>query len=204
MKWDFMSQPVAVASAMVSRTGMMWFLLTCFAASDRKLRMSIIVCAIVQIVANMVTIVQIIVQCGPNPYQSADRVQYFKYMWTPLPADGSVVCQSPSVQTTVGFVQGGTYLIYDTRIVLQGYINPVLIGFNTIIDFFLATLAAIELWQFFLRTLHREPNVTFWSQFRKINSTVRSRRIWQTLTLSGPLILSGAASIVKTYVCSQS
>lgn len=109
MKWDFMSQPVAVASAMVSRTGMMWFLLTCFAASDRKIRMSIIVCAFVQIVANMVTIVQIIVQCGPNPYQPADRVQYFKYMWTPLPADGSVICQSPSVQTTVGFVQGGMY-----------------------------------------------------------------------------------------------
>jgi hypothetical protein len=58
----------------------------------------------------------------------------------------------------------------------------------------------VELWQFFLRTLNREPNVSFWSQFRKINSTVRSRRIWQTLTLSGPLILSGAASIVKTYV----
>lgn len=104
-----MSQPIAVASAMVSRTGMMWFLLTCFAASDRKIRMSIIVCAFVQIVANMVTIVQIIVQCGPSPYQPANRVQYFKYMWTPLPADGSVKCQSPSVQTTVGFVQGGMY-----------------------------------------------------------------------------------------------
>lgn len=83
------------------------------------------------------------------------------------------------VQTTVGFVQG---------------------GFNTIIDFFLAVLAAMELWQFFLRTLHRDPNISFWSQFRKINSTVRSRRIWQTMTLCGPLILSGAASIIKTYV----
>ncbi|KAJ5112054.1 hypothetical protein N7532_000099 [Penicillium argentinense] len=178
MKWDFMSQPIAVASAMISRTGMMWFLLTCFAASDRRLRLSIIVCAIIQIVANMVTIVQIIVQCGPNPYAPADRVKYFKYMWTPLPADGSVVCQSPSVQTTVGFVQG---------------------GFNTVIDFYLGVLAAVELWQFFLRTLHRDPNLSFWSQFRKINGTVRSRRIWQTITLSGPLLLSGAASIVKTY-----
>lgn len=198
MKWDFISQPIAVSSAMVSRTGMMWFLLTCFSASDRKIRVSIIICAIVQIVANMVTVVQIIVQCGPNPYQAvcfsasllgesmadpiqSDRVMYFKYMWTPLPEDGSVVCQSPSVQTTVGFVQG---------------------GFNTVIDFFLAVLAAVELWQFFLRTLHRDHNLSFWSQFRKINSTVRSRRIWQTLTLSGPLLLSGAASIVKTYVSS--
>ncbi|KAJ5248627.1 hypothetical protein N7468_000078 [Penicillium chermesinum] len=178
LRWDFISQPLAVSSAMISRTGMMWFLLTCFSASDIRLRASIIICAIVQIVANMVTVVQIVVQCGPNPYRTANRLLYFKYMWTPLPADGSVVCQSPSVQTTVGFVQG---------------------GFNTVIDFFLAALAAMELWQFFIRTLHNDPNLSVWSQFRKINRTVRSRRIWQTLTLSGPLLLSGAASIVKTY-----
>ncbi|KAJ5827824.1 hypothetical protein N7447_004587 [Penicillium robsamsonii] len=179
MKWDFISQPLAVTSAMISRAGMMWFLLTCFAASDKKIRKSIIICAVVQVVVNMVTIVQIIVQCGPNPYQTTDRVQYFHYMWTPLPEDGSVKCQSPAVQTTIGFVQG---------------------GFNTAIDFFLAVLAAVELWQFFLRTLHRNPNMTFWSQFCKISGTVRSRRVWQTITLSGPLILSGCASIVKTYV----
>lgn len=70
MKWDFISQPIAVASAMVSRTGMMWFLLTCFASSNRKIRVSIVVCALIQIVVNMVTIVQIIVQCGPNPYHA--------------------------------------------------------------------------------------------------------------------------------------
>ncbi|KXG51696.1 uncharacterized protein PGRI_090890 [Penicillium griseofulvum] len=194
MKWDFLSQPMAVTSAMISRAGMMWFLLTCFAASDKKIRKSIIICAVIQVIVNMVTIVQIIVQCGPNPYQTvgtlllsalpilissqANRVQYFHYMWTPLPEDGSVQCQSPAVQTTVGFVQG---------------------GFNTVIDFFLALLAAVELWQFFLRTLHGDPNTTFWSQFCKISATVRSRRIWQTITLSGPLILSGCASIVKTY-----
>ncbi|KAF7713418.1 Uncharacterized protein PECH_001573 [Penicillium ucsense] len=177
MKYDFYSQPLAVAAAMVSRTGMMWFLLTCFAASDKKIRISIIVCAVVQIVVNMVTIVQILVQCGPNPYFATNRVLYFKYMWTPLPSDGSVVCQSPDVQTTVGFVQG---------------------GFNTVIDWILAVIAGVELWQFFIRTLHRE-NLSFWSQFKRINSTVRSRRIWQTLTLCGPLLLSGAASIIKTY-----
>jgi hypothetical protein len=76
----------------------------------------------------------------------------------------------------------------------------ILPGFNTVIDYFLAVLAAVELWQFFLRTLHRNPETSFWSQFCKISATVRSRRIWQTITLSGPLILSGCASIVKTYV----
>jgi hypothetical protein len=28
-------------------------------------------------------------------------------MWDPLPTDGSVVCQAPTVQATVGYVQGG-------------------------------------------------------------------------------------------------
>ncbi|KAJ5772776.1 hypothetical protein N7457_007672 [Penicillium paradoxum] len=178
MKWDFISQPLAVTSAMISRTGMMWFLLNCFAASDKKIRQSIVVCAVVQLLVNMVTIVQIIVQCGPNPYHTANRVPYFKYMWTPLPEDGSVKCQSPTVQTTIGFVQG---------------------GLNTAIDLVLAILAAVELWQFFLRTLHRNPNVSVWTQFCRISGSVRSRRIWQTITLCGPLLLSGCASIVKTY-----
>jgi hypothetical protein len=83
---------------------------------------------------------------------------------------------------------------------LNSRLIAVFTGFNTVIDFFLALLAAVELWQFFLRTLHGNPNTTFWSQFCKISATVRSRRIWQTITLSGPLILSGCASIVKTYV----
>ncbi|KAJ5260781.1 hypothetical protein N7505_009131 [Penicillium chrysogenum] len=180
MKWDFLSQPLAVASAMVSRAGMMWFLLTCFAASDKKIRLSIIICAVVQVVVNMVTIVQIIVQCGPNPYQTVGILlcNTSTICGHHSPEDGSVKCQSPTVQTTVGFVQG---------------------GFNTVIDYFLAVLAAVELWQFFLRTLHRNPETSFWSQFCKISATVRSRRIWQTITLSGPLILSGCASIVKTY-----
>ena len=118
-------------------------------------------------------------------------------MWTEMPADGSVKCQSPSVQTTVGFVQGG---VLFTNPEFSDEARLTVLGFNSVIDFFLGVLAAVELWQFFLRTLHRDPNLTFWSQFRKINSTVRSRRIWQTITLSGPLLLSGAASIVKTYV----
>ncbi|EED15929.1 hypothetical protein TSTA_010470 [Talaromyces stipitatus ATCC 10500] len=179
LRWDYASQPCAVAAAMISRTGMMWFLLSCFANSNRRLRISIIVCMIIQIVVNSITIVQIVVQCGPNPYHADDRTRYFHYMWDPLPADGSVKCQSPTVQTTIGYVQG---------------------GFNTIIDLYLAGISAFELWQFFIQTLQRNPGVSVWVQFSKINPSVRSRRIWQTLTLSGPLVLSGAASIVKTYL----
>lgn len=77
------------------------------------------------------------------------------------------------------------------------------VGFNTVIDFALSGFLAFELWQFFLRTLDRNPRVSMLTQFLKINPSVRSRRIWQTLMLSGPLVLSGVASIVKTYVRRQ-
>ncbi|GAM37335.1 hypothetical protein TCE0_023r07175 [Talaromyces pinophilus] len=178
LRYDFASQPCGMF-ALILEVGMMWFLLSCFANSNRRLRISIIICMIVQIVVNSITIVQIVVQCGPNPYYATDRTKYFHYMWDPLPPDGSVKCQSPHVQTTIGFVQG---------------------GFNTIIDMYLAGISAFELWQFFIQTLQRNPGVSVWAQFSKINPNVRSRRIWQTLTLSGPLVLSGAASIVKTYL----
>lgn len=54
---------------MVSRAGMTWFLYQCFANSDRRLRLTIIVCMMVQIIVNSVTIVQIVIQCGPHPYR---------------------------------------------------------------------------------------------------------------------------------------
>ncbi len=71
---------------------------------------------------------------------------------------------------------------------------------NTVVDFSLACVSAFELWQYFFKTLHRTPNVLALSQFRKLDKPVRSRRLWQTLILSGLLVLSGVASIVKTIV----
>ena len=120
-------------------------------------------------------------------------------MWDTIPDDGSVKCQSPSVQMTIGFVQGGN----DTRaLFLIRYTNG-LLGFNTAFDLFLAAVAAIEVWQFFIQSDNRKPGMSAWSHFRRISSSVRSRWIWQTATFSGPLLFAAAASIVKTYVCAQ-
>ena len=99
-------------------------------------------------------------------------------MWDPLPTDGSVICQDPSVQAAIGFTQG---------------------AFNTIIDFSLAYLSAFELWQILFRS-STHHNTSFITRFRELDRTTRSRRLWQTATLSGPLVLSGVASIVKTYL----
>lgn len=200
MKWDFASQPVgkssvcspehrlhhiltiafaAVAASMISRSGMMWFLYQCFGLNNTKTKRFIILCMIIQVVVNSFTILQIVLQCGPNPYRLVDRTAYFHYMWDPLPLDGSVTCQPPSVQATIGFVQG---------------------AFNTTVDFSLAYVSAFELWQFMFRTKSHSAPASLLTRFRNLDKSTRSRRLWQTATLCGPLVLSGVASIIKTYL----
>lgn len=73
-------------------------------------------------------------------------------------------------------------------------------GVNATVDFLLAAIAVIEIWQFFFQVLRQNPGVSFWSQFRDISGSVRVRRALQTLAISGILLLAGAASIVKAYV----
>ncbi|KAF4167372.1 hypothetical protein CNMCM6936_005329 [Aspergillus lentulus] len=181
LKNEFVSQPLAVTASMLSRSGMMCFLYTCFSSVDKQIRLSIIVCMAIQVMVNSVTVVQIIVQCGPNPYHAVNRVSYFHYMWDNPPADGTVVCQSPAVQTTIGFVQG---------------------GFNTTIDFFLTALSAVQLWRYTIRATDSTPaqHKPLFGRIRRMPRQALFRRIWQTVSLSGPLLLSGIASIVKTYL----
>ncbi|GFF87549.1 hypothetical protein IFM53868_05184 [Aspergillus udagawae] len=181
LKNEFISQPLAVTASMLSRSGMMCFLYMCFSSVDKHIRVSILVCMAIQVVVNSVTAIQIIVQCGPNPYHASNRVSYFHYMWDDLPADGSVVCQSPLVQTTIGFVQG---------------------GFNTAIDFFLTALSAVQLWRYTIRATDSAPSQhkPLFSRIRRMSRQALLRRLWQTVSLSGPLLLSGIASIVKTYL----
>lgn len=61
----------------------------------------------------------------------------------------------------------------------------------------------MQLWQFSIRTVDHTPegSNSFLSRFKRMPRQAKKRRIWQTVVLSGPLALSGCASIVKTYVC---
>jgi len=116
-------------------------------------------------------------------------------MWDALPADGSVKCQSPSVQMMIGFIQGGIYTassLWNSLLTMAGV--------NATVDFLLAAIAAVEIWQFFFRELQQNPGVSFWSQFRDISGSVRVRWALPTVVISGLLLLAGDASIVKAYV----
>jgi hypothetical protein len=125
-------------------------------------------------------------------------------MWDNLPADSSVVCQSPQVQTTIGFVQGGMTSSY----ILRYFCTPTnrLPGFNTTIDFFLTALSAVQLWRYTIMATDSAPSqhTPLFSRIRRMSRQALLRRLWQTVSLSGPLLLSGIASIVKTYVRNKS
>ncbi|KAM0106995.1 hypothetical protein ACP6JB_007407 [Aspergillus fumigatus] len=147
LKNEFISQPLAVTASMLSRSGMMCFLYTCFSSIDKQIRLSIIVCMAIQVVVNSVTIIQIVVQCGPHPYHAVrDALSSFLAI-----ADR---CNS-------------------------------LVGMNRPIE---ATDAA--------PAKHKLP----FSRIRRMPRQALFRRIWQTISLSGPLLISGIASIVKTYL----
>lgn len=107
MKWDWYSAPLAVAAVSLSRTGVMCFLYACFAKSKKRLAISLLVCIGFHTAVNLVTILQTVMQCGPNPYRPTNRAAYYRYMWEPLPEDGSVTCESPMVQEYIGYGQGG-------------------------------------------------------------------------------------------------
>lgn len=68
-------------------------------------------------------------------------------------------------------------------------------------DFLLTALSAVELWHSLFQTLDQGlKHKSLYSSFKDMNPLARSRRIWQTVTLSGPLLLSGIACIVRTCV----
>ncbi|KAK1148061.1 hypothetical protein N8T08_010696 [Aspergillus melleus] len=75
-------------------------------------------------------------------------------------------------------------------------------GVNTAVDFFLTVLSAIQLWRFTIRATNSGPSGSnsFLAKLHNMPRQTRVRRIWQTVTLSGPLLLSGISSIVKTYL----
>lgn len=73
-------------------------------------------------------------------------------------------------------------------------------GVNATVDFLLAAIAVIEVWQFSFPALRQGPCVSFWSRFGDISGSTKVRRALQTVAISGLLLLAGAASIVKAYV----
>ncbi|TQB74603.1 hypothetical protein MPDQ_004452 [Monascus purpureus] len=175
IKYQFISQPLAIAAALFSRTGMMWFVFTCL-NNDRRVKWTVFPCMAIQIIINLIALFQIVAQCGPDG--SSDRINYFHYMWDPLPTDGSIKCHPPSVQMNIEYVQGAV---------------------NTAVDFLVTLLTAVELWYSLLQTMDRGVrHKSIYSNIRDMNPAARSRRIWQTVTLSGPLFFSGIACIVKT------
>lgn len=56
---------LAIAAALFSRTGMMWFVFTCL-NNDHRVKWTVFPCMIIQIIINLIALFQIVAQCGPN------------------------------------------------------------------------------------------------------------------------------------------
>lgn len=172
----------------------MCFLYVCFAKSRRRVAITLQVTIALHTVVNLVTVLQAVMQCGPNPYRPANRAAYFRYMWDPLPEDGSVICQSPTIQAYIGYWQGGNMRNVDGEFLLTS-----LLAFNTALDFMLVGLAALEIWQFLFRAQARHLTSII-ARFKGLEPHVRRQRISQTVLVCLPLTLSGIACIVKSPV----
>jgi len=51
---------------------------------------------------------EIVLECGPNPYRLSNRLLYLHYAWDGPPEEGSAICQPIIVATSgVGYLSGG-------------------------------------------------------------------------------------------------
>lgn len=197
MKWDWIAAQFAVVAVSLYRTGVMCFLYVCFAKSRRRVAITLLVAIALHTAVNLVTILQAVMQCGPNPYRPSNRAAYYRYLWDPLPEDGSVVCQSPTVQANIGYAQGGE--MNDSG---GGFLLTSFEAFNTALDFMLVGLAALEIWQFLFQA-HARHLTSIIGKFKALEPHVRRQRISQTVLVCLPLSLSGIACIVKSPVGSS-
>ncbi|KAE9368461.1 hypothetical protein N431DRAFT_485976 [Stipitochalara longipes BDJ] len=178
LRWQVAPQILIIASTTLSRTGLMWFLYKIFGKWNDKVRFFLIGIMILHLLINTTMMLEIVLQCGPNPYRPSNRLSYLHYAWEGPPEDGSVICQPGIVATSgVGFLSG---------------------AFNAFADFAIAFIATYEIWQYSI-AMKRKPSPAQY-HFREMNKSFTKRRLWQTATLSSPLILSGVASIIKTVM----
>lgn len=147
--------------------------------------------------------------CKPQWYQFMARAVLSEYYYRPIEQNTFITC---GILSRVMDRWNASHLMFRplsdmskevnaiTSIMLSSFTAHLGLAFNTIIDMYLAGISAFELWQFFIQTLQRNPSVSVWAQFSKINPNVRSRRIWQTLTLSGYLIQSNRISNLTDHL----
>ncbi|KAJ5162493.1 hypothetical protein N7492_007885 [Penicillium capsulatum] len=122
---------------MVSRTRMMWSLLTCFVAITRKTRA-----------------ILISVSCGMLTTPGDDLRSRPKVESRPV----------LSIQVDAHhrhLIQGGISDSTGTFRTASHWPTCIGLGFNPAIDFFPEVLAAVQLWQFFPQTMNQNPNLSF-------------------------------------------
>ena len=86
----------------------MWFLYKILGKWNDRVRFFLIGSMILHFLINITMMLEIILQCGPDPYRPSNRLSYLHYAWEGPPEDRSVVCQFDIVAISgVGCLSGG-------------------------------------------------------------------------------------------------
>jgi hypothetical protein len=92
---------------------MLWFLYKIFSKWNDKVRFFLVGCMILHLLINVTMMLEIVLQCGPNPYRPSNRLLYLHYSWEGPPEDGSVICQPGIVATSgVGYLSGSKCICF--------------------------------------------------------------------------------------------
>jgi hypothetical protein len=87
---------------------MMWFLYKIFGRWNDKVRFFLIGSMINHRLINVTMMLEIVLECGLNPYRLSNRLLYLHYAWDGPPEEGSAICQPVIVATSgVGYLPGG-------------------------------------------------------------------------------------------------
>lgn len=95
LKWMILVETFAISSSTFGRISFAIFFLHIIGPRDIHHKIALWTVVGIQIAANLVTLVQIYAQCGLHSTA----------LWDPVAAEAYGHCQSPDVQTIIGFVQ---------------------------------------------------------------------------------------------------
>lgn len=199
---------------MLSRMAAACTVLTSFRMNGTQTRFIVIACMIVQAMINTVSVLQLVLQCGPHPYRPVSMAGLLEtsHMLThdkTRPIDYSIFIICGILYRLMTRSNANHPLCKQTFLtskeVGSSCNEPSLcqltnIGVNAVMDFCLAAAVVFDLWIMASHIFKQHQGMPIWSRLRRVRRTVRFSQLWLLLALSGPLVFAGAASIVKIYV----
>ncbi|KAH8787380.1 hypothetical protein F5882DRAFT_517889 [Hyaloscypha sp. PMI_1271] len=115
LKCQVAPQILIIASTTLARTGMMWFLYKIFGRWNGKVRFFLIGSMVHHLLINVTMMLEIVLECGPNPYRLSNRLLYLHYAWDGPPEEGSAISFNAFADFIIAYI--ATYDIWQYSII---------------------------------------------------------------------------------------